>query len=110
MEELGPLLFRNAPGGALVTLIVFAVLAVWRGWLVPKTTVDKLDAALARVEAVQEKRLAESIAREQEWKAAWMAAEQARQLSADQVGDLLELAKTTDAFIRTLPRSPGGTP
>lgn len=108
MDQVGDLLFRNAPGGALVALIVFAVLAVWRGWLVPKSTVDKLDEAVARVEAVQEKRLAESVARESEWKAAWLASEKARALQADQIGDLLELAKTTDAFIRGLRQVAGG--
>jgi DNA-binding GntR family transcriptional regulator len=102
VDGLESIIFRNAPGGALVALIVFAVIAVWRGWLVPKTTVDRLDQAVARVEAVQEKRLAESVARETEWRSAWVAAEHARRLQAEQIGDLLELAKTTDAFIRGL--------
>jgi DNA-binding GntR family transcriptional regulator len=99
---LNELLLRNTPGGALAALIIFAVVAVWRGWLVPRSTLRTLDTTRGYVEAVQEKRLAESVAREQEWKAAWLAAEQARQLQAAQIGDLLELAKTTDAFIRGL--------
>jgi hypothetical protein len=102
MDSVADLIGRSAPGGALVMLIVFAVLAVWRGYLVPKSTVDKMDATVIRVETVQEKRLAESLTREQEWKAAWMASEQARQLQTSQLADLLELARTTDAFIRGL--------
>lgn len=42
-----------------------------------------------------------------EWRAAHRISEAARQVSADQVDELLEHARTTDAFIRSLPH-PGG--
>lgn len=38
-----------------------------------------------------------------QWRAAHMVSEQARQASSDQVHELLEHARTTDAFIRSLP-------
>lgn len=38
-----------------------------------------------------------------EWRAAHRISETARQVAADQVAELLEHARTTDAFIRSLP-------
>lgn len=96
------MVFDFAPGVGLAGLVTFAVLAVWRGWLVPRRTVDELARATDRVEAVQAQRLSDSVTRESEWKAAWMAEKARADLQADQLGDLMELAKTTDAFIREL--------
>lgn len=42
-----------------------------------------------------------------EWRAAHRISETARQVAADQVDELLEHARTTDAFIRSLPRPDG---
>lgn len=45
------------------------------------------------------------------WRVAWEASEEARRTQAAQLGELLELAQTTDKVIRALPRLPeGGTP
>ena len=103
------LISHFGPGGGLVALIAAAVLAVIRGWLVPKRTVDQLAEATARVEAVQAQRLADSVARESEWKAAWQAADEARRVQAEQLRELLELGRTMDAFIRSLRSVTGGT-
>jgi len=92
----------RAPDGALVSLVVLAIVAVWRGWLVPKATVSELARATDKVEEVQAQRLSDSVTRESEWKAAWMAEKARADLQADQLGDLMELARTTDAFIREL--------
>jgi hypothetical protein len=97
---LQDLFFNTAPGGALVSLIVFAVLAVWRGWLVPRGTLDRIAIETAKVEAVQAQRLADSQGREEEWRAAWTAERARGDLQADQIGELLELARTTDASLR----------
>lgn len=98
LEALAPF----APSGALVTLIVFAVLAVWRGWLVPKATVDQLTSANDRVAAVQAERLTDSKKREEEWRAAWTAERARGDLQERQIDELLELARTTDAALRGL--------
>lgn len=42
------------------------------------------------------------------WRAAWEASEEARRTQAAQLGELLELAQTTDKVIRALPRMPEG--
>lgn len=42
-----------------------------------------------------------------EWRASHRISETARQVAADQVDELLEHARTTDSFIRSLPH-PGG--
>lgn len=102
------LILRNAPGGALIALITLAVLAVWRGWLVPKATVDQLAQATVRVEAVQAQRLADSHQREEEWRTSWQLERARGDLQADQIGELLELARTTDASLRGLKAAAGG--
>ena len=102
MGGLPNLIFSNAPGGALVSLIVFAVLAVWRGWLVPRSTLDRIALETLKVEAVQAQRLADSQGREEEWRAAWTAERARGDLQANQIGELLELARTTDASLRGL--------
>jgi len=93
---------------AFVVLVVSLVTSIARGWLVPRRTVDTLAEVTVRIEAVQAERLTESVEREREWRAAWLASEEARRLLADQVGDLLEYARTTDAFIRGLKQVAGG--
>lgn len=102
------LILRNAPGGALVALITLAVLAVWRGWLVPRATVDQFAQATTKVEEVQAQRLADSQQREKEWQAAWNTERARGDLQADQIGELLELARTTDASLRGLKAATGG--
>jgi hypothetical protein len=93
--DLETTVLKHAQGSALVSLIVFAVLAVWRGWLVPRAIVDKLD-------TLHERQLAESMKREAEWRAAWQTSETARQLLAEHVNHLVELAETTDVIVRAL--------
>lgn len=102
------LILQNAPGGALVALITLAVLAVWRGWLVPRVTVEQLAQATIRIEGVQAQRLADSQQREEEWRAAWNTERARGDLQADQIGELLELARTTDASLRGLKTATGG--
>lgn len=109
MDDVAALAFRFAPGGGLIGLVTLAVLAVWRGWLVPRGTLDVLNASAAERIAQYKERLEESKTREHEWKAAYDASEEARRVQAGQLSELLELAKATDAFMRALPRG-GGEP
>ena len=73
------------PIGALCLVLALPYLLIARGRLVPRSTLE--DAYHDR----------------DEWRAAHRISEQARAESADQVGELLEHARTTDAFIRALP-------
>lgn len=83
-------------GWALVALFVVYMI---RGRLHPQATIDRMVAEHARV--------LEDIAHDRdEWRAAHRISETARQVAADQVAELLEHARTTDAFIRALP-NPG---
>jgi hypothetical protein len=99
-----------APGGGLVGLVTLAVLAVWRGWLVPRGTLDLLNASTAREIQVIKERLEESKVREHEWKAAFNASDEARRVQTEQLKELLALAQATDAFMRALPRGGGEPP
>lgn len=99
MNDTLDLVRAAAPSAALVTLITTAVLAVWRGWLVPRRTVDVL------IE-VQAERLAEARARELEWRAAWQTCEQARSLLDEHVSDVVDSLRTVEALVRALPPAP----
>lgn len=70
-------------GWALVCIFVIMVL---RGDLVPRRTYN------------------DGLRDRDEWRAAHRISETARQVAADQVEELLEHARTTDALIQALPR------
>lgn len=78
------------PLGMLVLVLGFPYLQMARGKLVPRSALEDI------------------IHDRNEWRAAHRISETARQTSADQVEELLEHARTTDAFIRSLPRPRGG--
>ena len=93
---------------AFVVMVVSIVTAIARGWLVPKRTVDQLTEAAARVDAVQAERLADSIAREAEWKASWVTERARGDLQSDQVGELLEQGRVTVTALEGLKRAARG--
>jgi hypothetical protein len=74
------------PLGLLCFALAFPYLQMARGKLVPRSTM--LDVIKDR----------------DEWRSAQQISETARADLAHQVGELLEHARTTDAFIRSLPR------
>ena len=82
-------------GGAVAVLAAVAWL-IYRGLLVPRSVLDD-------VRSDRDARLAEKNAEVAEYKAAWLAAEKARHEQDSQVAELMELARTTDAFIRSIP-------
>ena len=79
-------------GGAAGVLLV-AIWLVLTGRIVGTKTVDRFVAAAER--------------RESAWQTAYLKAEEARSLQAQQIAELLDLARTTDAVIRALPRPRG---
>lgn len=95
-----PYLGSINPAVAVVSLLLGVVGAglygLLRGRLVPAVTLDIL-------EAQWQARLAESHQREQDWKTAYERAEEARAVSTQQLGELMVLARTTEALLRSLP-------
>lgn len=76
-------------------LLALAVLMVFLGMLIPRYVFNQM-------RADRDARLAEAREEINDWKTAYHASEEARALQAQQLGELLELAKTTDQFIRSL--------
>ena len=89
MEGLG-----GIPVGALTpaALLGLVILAIVMGRLVPRRTMEDI------------------IHDRNEWRAAHRISEQSRMELAAMVGELLEHARTTDAFIRSLPHPHGEAP
>ncbi|MCC5574464.1 hypothetical protein IMZ11_02260 [Microtetraspora sp. AC03309] len=81
-------------GGALAVLLA-ACWLVYSGRLVPRSVMDDL-------RKDRDARVAEIQAEVAEYKAAWLASEQARHEQDGQMRELMELARTTDQAIRAL--------
>lgn len=93
------------PVGLLCFVLAFPYLQMARGKLVPKSSVDQLEKIYVReIEDISHDR--------GEWRAAHRISETARADAASQVQELLEHARTTDSFIRSLPHPlyPEGKP
>jgi hypothetical protein len=89
-----PIALFNGVGVVGVVLIVGWLM--WTGRLVPRTWVDTMRA--------DHERELEDIKHDRgEWRAAHRISEAARAEAVGQVKELLEHARTTDAFIRALP-------
>lgn len=87
----GPILVQ---GGATAVLL-FAVLGVLLGRLLPSRTLE-------RIEHVHAERLAEEKARGDEWKAFGQAQGARNELLAEQLAELTEVGRTTNALIEGL--------
>lgn len=83
--------------------LLLAVVLVLSGWLVPRKVVKDL-------RDDRDSRLLEARNETANWQKAYQASDAARELQAQQLGQLLELAKTTDQFIRTLQRAATRSP
>lgn len=84
--------------GGLVTLTVVSLL---RGWLVPRLTVDK-------IEAVNAARLADKDARIAELVRANDAVDRRNDMLAENVRELTEGIRTSNAVVSALPAARGG--
>jgi uncharacterized ion transporter superfamily protein YfcC len=93
--------------GGAAGIVVIAVIAVLRGWLIPATTFDKMvkqyEDRIAELIKQYDVRVTEAVNREKEWREAHKVAEEARRVAASQVDDLLQQGETVEAFIRALP-------
>ena len=82
--------------GGLVGIFLQGLRSLVAGQLVPGRTVDRLTSQW-------EARLAESHGREQLWQTAYERSEERANVQAQQLGELMTLARTTDALLRALP-------
>lgn len=80
----------------LVGIVSAGLYGLLRGRLVPAVTLQTLDAQW-------QARLAESHAREEQWRTAYEHTEEARAVQSQQLGELMILARTTEALLRSLP-------
>lgn len=80
-------------------LLVIVVLMFLRGWIVPRKTLE--DVRIDRTE-----RLRDKDAELERLKEAFAIIEQANKTISDQNSQLMETARTTEAILRALPRSP----
>lgn len=85
------------PLGLLCFVLALPYLQMARGRLHPQSTIDRMVAA-------HEREMRELSHDRDEWRAAHGISEQARGVQTEQVKELLEHARTTDDFIRSLPR------
>jgi hypothetical protein len=87
------------PWAALLGVLVAGLYSILRGSLVPASQVD-------RITVQWEARLAESHERELAWRQAYEHTEAARSINASQLGELMTLARSTEALLRALPQPP----
>lgn len=80
---------------SLSGLLGLAILLVLLGGLIPKYVVNQ-------IRQDRDARLAEAREEITNWRKAYQTSEESRSLLSQQVGELLELGKTTDSFIRSL--------
>lgn len=73
-----------------VGLIALAVVAVWRGWLIPSAQFDRVERLLTQ--------------RAEDFKAAWLAAEERGRVRDEQVEKLLTNAVTVEQLLRSIVR------
>lgn len=98
MTDLEGLSIIQGGAAAIVSMVVLLIL---RGHLVPRSTVDD-------VRADRDARIAELAAERDTWRAAHKESEVARHVAQDQVSELLELSRTADHVLRSLPRAGEG--
>lgn len=94
MDPVLDLVGRLGPSTGLVSIVVMAVVAIIKGWLVPRRSVDQLL-------SVQAERLAETREREIEWR-------RAAETFEAQGDATLEALRTLEAVVRAIPQLPIG--
>jgi hypothetical protein len=102
------------PWIALVGLVAGAIRALFTGQLVTASQVDRLtvqwEARITEAAEQAEARIAESHEREQLWRTAWERSEEARRVESAQVGELIPVARATEALLRAIPVGGGSPP
>lgn len=99
--DLGQVAASAGPWALSVGFIFSVLYSIASGKLVPGSTVDRLTTQW-------EARLQESHDREKAWQTAHDRTVEAFNVNAQQLGELMVLARTTDAVLRALPIPGGG--
>jgi hypothetical protein len=81
--------------GGAATIVIFIVLLIIRGSLVPRSVLED-------VRSDRDARLAEVVAERDTWREAHRVSEAARIEAQSQVGELLELSRTADHVLRSI--------
>lgn len=97
MDELAGLGIVQGGAAAVLGLVVMLILL---GRLVPRSILEDL-------RADRDARITELAAERDTWKAAHQLSEEARHVAQDQVGELLELSRTSVHVLTSLPRTEG---
>lgn len=82
--------------GSAVTILAGVVLAIIRGWLVPRKTLED-------VRADRDARVAAAEAREEQWRQAYLTGQDTIRQLTQQHDELLEIGRTNSAVIQALP-------
>lgn len=99
---LGVIAKLPVAGGISSFLVAAFIYALLRGFLVPRSAVDD-------VRADRDARLAEVRRESDDWRTAWTDSQETNRILADQVKELIELARTTNQLIMALPSPPAVT-
>lgn len=97
-------------------MVTALFVALWRGWLVPGSTVDRLtkrydaelerqDAELTRLEVQWRERLAETLVREHDWRSAHNGQAEIARVATAQTAELLKSFTVLEHYIRSTPRA-----
>lgn len=97
----GEALVSAGPWGLLLLTVSAVLTAFIRGSLVSSSSRDR---EIERLSAGWEARLAEAVARETDWRAAFGKSEERADLQAEQLAKLMSYAQATDQILRSLPR------
>lgn len=110
-------------GGLLIGLLLFVVLQIIRGELIPKSRQDQINAEHAADKAAEQKRheaelaavraeakedLDRSEERSRKWQEAWQAGQNLAAQQTDAIARLTTVAEVMEAFLKALPVLPGG--
>lgn len=96
---MADLLGMGVVQGGAVTVVAAIVMLILRGSLVPHSILRDL-------RSDRDARIKELAAERDTWRAAHQVSEDARHIAQAQVGELLELSRTADHVLRSLPRAP----
>lgn len=83
-------------------LVLSAVAAIYRGWLIPGRTLDLLTKQWEARLAESQKRETDAQAEAQTWREAWAVAEESRRTLAAQVETMLTQGETMERLVRAI--------
>jgi len=89
------------------TLVAMGILAIFRGWLVPRRVLDALVKASADRVSDAGERVTSADKTAAEWKDAYLAEAKINDVQARQITQLLDASRATQAVIAAIPKAMG---